>query len=386
MANRWLILGALFAARLGMGFQFQTLGSTAGQITTDLGLSNTELGTLIGLFMLPGVFLAFPSGWLARWASDRTIAAGGMLLLAAGGALGAVSAEFFGISIGRVICGAGFVLATMYFTKMTVDWFAGRELATAMGILVVSWPGGIALSQVVHSSIALSHDWQTAVWSASVYCMFAAMLVVLTYRRPPDVAGTGATVTVISSLTPREWWLTSLAGLSWGFFNAGYLVFLSFAVPVLISTGMSAVEAAFVVSLASWLAMISLPGAGAVADRFKIPETIMYCGMATAVIGILGLPIEGLGLIVCVVLGLIGFAPGGLAVALTGAAMAPERRAFGMGIFQTIFFLVTAAAPLAGGLLLDATGSLYGPLGLAAALMASTGITYWVFQQARKHA
>lgn len=386
MTNRWIILGALFAARLGMGFQFQTLGSTASQITTDLGLSNTELGTLIGLFMLPGVFLALPSGWFARWASDRTLAAGGMLLLALGGGLGAISMEFLGLSVGRVICGAGFVVATMYFTKMTVDWFAGRELATAMGILVVSWPGGIALSQVVHSSIALSHDWQTAVWSASLYCTLAAMLVVLAYRRPPDAAGTDASTTVISSLTPREWWLTGLAGLSWGFFNAGYLVFLSFVVPVLVSTGMSVVEAAFVASLVSWLVMISLPGAGAVADRFKIPGTIMYCGMAVAVIGIVGLPIEGLGLIVCIVLGLIGFAPGGLVVALTGAAMAPERRAFGMGVFQTIFFLVTAVAPIGGGLLWDATGSLYGPLGLAAALMALTGITYRVFNLAEKRA
>ena len=58
--------------------------------------------------------------------------------------------DFRIMSPGRTVCGVGFVLTTMYFSKVTIDWFEGRELSTAMGILTISWPGGIALSQAIH--------------------------------------------------------------------------------------------------------------------------------------------------------------------------------------------------------------------------------------------
>ena len=61
----------------------------------------------------------------------------------------AALAQGFGLlALGRLACGAGFVISTIYLTKMTADWFSGKELATAMGLLVMSWPLGIALGQV----------------------------------------------------------------------------------------------------------------------------------------------------------------------------------------------------------------------------------------------
>ena len=42
--------------------------------------------------------------------------------------------------------------------------------------------------------------------------------------------------------------------------------------------------------------------------------------------------------------GLLGMAPAGLIMALTAVAMAPHRRAFGMGIFFSAYFLLMAPA------------------------------------------
>jgi predicted MFS family arabinose efflux permease len=73
----------------------------------------------------------------------------GLAALAPGGGLCAVAPDFGPMMLGRVLCGAGFVLGTIYMTKMIVDWFAGREIATGMAILVMSWPLGIAMGQAV---------------------------------------------------------------------------------------------------------------------------------------------------------------------------------------------------------------------------------------------
>ena len=41
--------------------------------------------------------------------------------------------------------GTAAVVFNVALTKMTTDWFAGREIVTAMSILIASWPFGIAL-------------------------------------------------------------------------------------------------------------------------------------------------------------------------------------------------------------------------------------------------
>lgn len=78
--------------------------------------------------MVTGLFLALPAGWLGQHVSDRSLSALGMALLAAGGFIAALADNTTQIGIGRAVCGAGFVISTIYFAKMATDWFSGREI------------------------------------------------------------------------------------------------------------------------------------------------------------------------------------------------------------------------------------------------------------------
>ena len=82
--------------------------------------------------MLPGLFLAFPGGYLGSYFRDKSIISFGLLCLCAGGLIMVATNNFNMMSLGRTVCGVGFVLTTMYFSKVTIDWFEGHELATAM--------------------------------------------------------------------------------------------------------------------------------------------------------------------------------------------------------------------------------------------------------------
>ena len=167
--RRWLILLCLFLGRTSLGVQFQSLVSVGEQVSGELGLSYAELGTLIGGMFLPGLVLAFPTGYLARIMSDRSAATLGLACVAGGGAVAVQLPGFEGISAGRLLSGVGFVICSLYFTKMVADWFAGREMAAAMGMLTMSWPAGIAISQVTHGGIGEAFGWQTAIWTATAY-------------------------------------------------------------------------------------------------------------------------------------------------------------------------------------------------------------------------
>ena len=134
MANRWFILGLLFITRISLGFQFQTMGSTSDKVIYELALNYAEIGTLIGLFMLPGLFLAIPAGLAGNFFSDKALIGFGLIALSLGGTIAGLSQGFGFLSLGRVICGIGFVVSTIFFAKVLIDWFDGKELATAMSI------------------------------------------------------------------------------------------------------------------------------------------------------------------------------------------------------------------------------------------------------------
>ena len=153
---RWMVLAVLFASRTGLGFQFQTLGSVSDHLVDNFNFNYAEIGMLIGAFLLPGVVLALPCGFAGRYTSDRLLVTIGLVFLALGGAVAIIATSFNMFAFARIICGIGFVVTTIYFTKMVADWFDGKELATAMSVIVMSWPFGIAMGQVGHVWVGCS--------------------------------------------------------------------------------------------------------------------------------------------------------------------------------------------------------------------------------------
>jgi MFS family permease len=354
---RWRILALLFAARVGLGLQFQTMGAVGAELTGAFGLDNAQIGWMIGLFMAPGLFLALPAGFAGRFASDRMLAGTGLVCLAIGGTLSAVAMGPGGISLGRAFAGAGFLLATLYFTKMVADWFEGREIATAMSILVMSWPFGIAMGQIGHTWLAELYGWRVPFAVASVYCLLAALAVFAFYRAPAELPWRAAER--IRGLLPREWGLILCAGIAWGVFNAGYVVYLSFGPAMLAAQGMTLLSAASVISVGSWLMILSGAACGQIVDRFGQRETVIAICMTGAVVALLLLGRPGAGLAASLIFGLIGMAPAGVIIALAGQAVAPERRALGMGVFFTVYYAIMTACPPVAGAILDRTGAPY---------------------------
>lgn len=394
LSARWRMLLLLFACRTGLGLQFQALGSVSDPLVAALGLSYTEVGTLIGLFMLPGLFLALPVGYAGRYLRDRSIVVIGLACLAAGGVVAYLAHGFGLLALGRIAAGVGFVLSTVYFTKMTADWFSGRELATAMGVLVMSWPFGVAIGQIGHVWLAEHHDWRLAFAAAGVYCAVAAVAMRIWYRapdvgaEPAPVPGQPRAVAEEPGLRmPRqELLLTLLAAMVWGLFNAGYVVYLSFAPQVLVAGGYGPTQASAVVSLASWVMIFSGAACGQIADRSGRRDLVLYLCLAAAVVALLLLPVSGMALFSSLLFGLMGMAPAGVIMALTAEAMAPRRRSVGMGLFFSLNFVMMFVSPPLAGWLYDLSGDPFVPVLLAAVLLALAALANRVFRTVKARA
>jgi len=371
----------LFVSRTGLGFQFQTLGSVSDHLVDIFGFSFAEVGMLIGAFLLPGMVLAVPCGFAGRYISDRLLVTIGLVFLALGGASAIIATNFGMFAFARIICGIGFVVTTIYFTKMVADWFDGKELATAMAVLVMSWPFGIAMGQVGHAWLAALFDWRMAFVAASIYCGLGALGVFSMYRTPEYAT---------HHATPPQWGLpgnevtlTLLASVVWALFNSAYIVFLSFGARVLIDGGYGPTGAATVISLASWVMLFSGAICGQISDRLGKPDTVLYLCLAGGIASLLLLPWTQFAMGLSLLFGLIGMAPAGVIMTLTTQAIAPHRRAFGIGVFFSSYFLVATPAPGIAGWLFDTTGIAYWPIVFAAVLFLFTGIANAVFRYAQ---
>ena len=81
LVRPWLILAALALARIGFGYQFQSVATMGPDLVPLFHLSYAALGSLIGAFMLLGMFAALPLGFLGGRYGDRPVLASGLAFL-----------------------------------------------------------------------------------------------------------------------------------------------------------------------------------------------------------------------------------------------------------------------------------------------------------------
>src|SRR5262245_41575563 len=229
LSNRWSVLALLCVVRLSVGVNFQTPSALAPFLVADMGISYAELGGLIGLFMFSGVFLALPGGLLGARFGDTAVVLAGLALLTIAAALLATTTLYPVAVAGRLASGAGGVLLTVQIPKIATDWFADREISTAMGILIPMWPLGIAVALATLGGIATATSWQTAVYATAAYSGISLALFVFLYRDPPLPApDSGAPRPPLWVISNRELALVLSPALMWMFINTGFIVFMSF--------------------------------------------------------------------------------------------------------------------------------------------------------------
>jgi MFS family permease len=139
------------------------------------------------------------------------------------------------------------------------------------------------------------------------------------------------------------------AGLLWGAFNAGLVVFYSFTPQFLAQRGLPPLEASSVTSLGLWMSIVSLPLGGWVVEALRRPNAgIVGSCVATAMV-LAALPIVPWPMTLGLGLGL-AIGPGaGAIVGLPARMVSPGNRAIGLGIFYTGYYVMMAIGPgLAG--------------------------------------
>jgi len=361
----WFILASLALARISFGYQFQTVATLATDLVPRFGLSYSQLGTMIGAYMLLGVFVALPLGVLGRRFGDRLVLGSGLALMVVGAIYTGMDEDPGGIVIGRTIAGFGAVAMIVLQNKVIADWFTGRRFMLAISVSVCAYPIGVGLAQLVLPPLAVAHGWRIAMLSDAVLAGAALLLFLGSFRPNPRMEPVPTTFALPSR---RECLLLGISGLCWALYTAGYAAYTSYVPSTLALRGDGLAMIGLVMTIATWGNVPATLFGGGLAAQFGA-RRIFLIGTAMLVIGMAGTALAGAPVFWAVLVGIVGSIHPGIIMAVGTLSARPQNRAVGMALFYSIYYLSNTIGPTICGRLADWYG---GPAG---GLLAASGIS-----------
>lgn len=368
-SNRWLMLGALFLARTSLGFQFQTVASVAPLLVVDLGLNFTEVGTLIGFFSALGFATALPAGLAGKRFGEKRAVLFGLGLMTVGGFVMAAADGFWLAGAGRLMVGVGGVAITVTMVKLVGDLFEGREVVTAMAILMNSWPVGIALGLWTQGVIAEIWGWNAVFLVAGFGSLAGLLLVAFVYRAPPRIPEPEAspefrtpTPPSKSRISRREVILITISGFIWTLFNGGFLMVMSFGPALMVSRGSDVALSGLLISNGTIAYMIAIPLGAWLSEKWNRPNLVMVSSFLIGAVAVTLVPFVDDPLLLFIVAGVFIGIPTGNVMALTVEVVRPENRNTGTGIYYSVHHIGLTLMPILAGWLVDVSGDAAMPM------------------------
>jgi len=386
VSRRWLMLLVVFFTRTSLGFQFQSIAALTPFLLSAFDLNYAQAGILMGLYMLPGVIMAVPGGLLGQRFGSLRVVVAGLVLMVVGGTIVAYAGSFAAATAGRAVAGVGGVLINIMLARIVAEWFRGKEIQTAMSVMLASWPFGMALALIVLAPLAAATSWRLAEYLTVAAAGVALALMVLFYEDPPADDGPAESAALHLNVPARVWALALSSGAAWSLLNASLIVVASFAPSFLMTRGFSVGEAGFLTGIALWISILSIPIGGIVADRLNRPRLQVVIGCLGAAVGIAciaGAPLPAFWMVASGIV--LGLSPG-IMMSLLPKSVRSEHLATALGVYYALFYLGMACSQTAAGYVRDVTGDPGMPLLFAAVLMVLTVVALFVFWRIERSA
>ena len=215
------VLGVLFTVYVINFIDRQVLAVFIGPIKDEFGVSDTEMGLLIGFaFALFYTFAGIP---IARWAdrgNRRSIIAIGLAVWSAMTVACGLTRSFAQLALARVGVGVGEAAGSPPAHSLISDYFAPTKRATALGIYSWGVYVGSAIAYLGGGYLRAHFDWRTAFVLLGLPGLFFALVVRFTVREPSRGYSERATAPAESAtfgetlrhLLSRRSWVYMVAG------------------------------------------------------------------------------------------------------------------------------------------------------------------------------
>ncbi|MFT4192252.1 MAG: MFS transporter [Comamonas sp.] len=411
--TRWGLVALLLAIAIVNYLDRANLAIASGLISSEFGLSATQMGFLLSAFLWPYALANLPAGWLIDRFGPKRILGTAMSIwgvVTAGAALVNAFAPFYALRMLLGVTEAPFFPGSI---KVMHRWFAERERGLPTSVINTGSQIANAIAPPLLTVLMLTLGWRGMFIAIGLLSVPLLVLWLLAYRLPAaqedrdihgqaapaiaPAAATAATAQQADAAAPASWGALFRQRITWfmilGNFSIMFTiwVYLTWLPRYLQNTlGFSLSTTGWVASLPYLAGILGVLVGGQLSDALirrghrtvfarKVP---IVGGALLAACSVAPIPFLGDATTIIALLTLGYFAsqlPSGVIWTLA-SDVAPPTQVASLGAIQNFGgFLGAACAPIATGIILDATGSFKGVFLLGAALLTLGAISYGFF-------
>lgn len=134
LASMVTMFVATAVALIGNYYVYDSIGPVAELLSRQLGLSDTQIGTLNAIYSLPNILMVLIGGVLVDRFSARTVTLVTSIICLLGAVLTALGSEFPVMVAGRLFFGLGAETMIVAITVAFAQWFVGRNFALLLAL------------------------------------------------------------------------------------------------------------------------------------------------------------------------------------------------------------------------------------------------------------
>lgn len=364
---RWVILLLVWIGYFGFGLISSALPVLISVIAVDLGLTATQMGVILGVWILLYVPLAIPVGLLIDQIRIKRVIFLGMVFVALSGFLRGFGVNFPSMVLFAAIFGIGGPLTSIGMSKTIAVWFAGEERGIALGILLSGFFVGSGTVLALTNTFILPFfgTWRnTLAFYGLVGFVSAALWIIFAREGPLNIRKDTLFTTLKEGLSTllKEKYVWVVGIIAFLLFVAGY-GFTSWLPTLLQVKGMTPALAGVLASVPNWagiLGSVTIPRFGKAGLRRKMLFILfliqgIWVFLVVLVIGLIPLTV------VLILYGICSAAIPPLTIVLLMDL--PNIGAKNTGAASGVFFSFGAVGgfigPLIVGYLADLMGTLY---------------------------
>lgn len=176
--GRWVLLAGIWIVNLSFGLVMFSLAPLVAEVSRDLGLGLTAMGTVLGAWPLVYMLVALPLGAYVDRIGLRRCVLIGIILVSLSALLRASADTYLGMYLAVSLLGLGVPLISIATPKLINYWFAPGERGAATGLYMSGPSVGAMLCLGLTQWWVMplvDHQWRRVLVVYGVFCVLVAV-------------------------------------------------------------------------------------------------------------------------------------------------------------------------------------------------------------------